>query len=142
VLLERKVLAMDDFEVLTSFLDARFICGDSPLFLGFVRDFHEKGVRRKTKAFGRCLESMLEIRVDTYGDASFLLEPHLKEGIGDLRDYHHTLWIAKAFYGLKTPRDLEYQGKFSHSEYQLLMKHLNFLWLVRNHLIDHHSIRV
>ncbi len=127
-------LAMDDFEVFTSFLDARFICGDSQLFLSFARDFHEKCVMRKAKAFGRWLASMLEIRVGTYGDASFLLEPHLKEGIGGLRDYHHILWTAKAFYGLKTPRDLEYQGRLSHSEYQLLMKHLSFLWLVRNHL--------
>lgn len=127
-------LAMDDFEVFTSFLDARFICGDSQLFLSFVRDFHDRCVKRKARGFGRWLESMLEIRAETYGDASFLLEPHLKEGIGALRDYHHILWLGKALYGLKTPRDLEYHGQLSHSEYQLLMKHLNFLWLVRNHL--------
>ncbi|MBW2096877.1 MAG: [protein-PII] uridylyltransferase [Deltaproteobacteria bacterium] len=129
-------LAMDDFEVFTSFLDARFICGDSLLFLAFMRDFHDRCVKKKARAFGQWLKSMLEIRVETYGDASFLLEPHLKEGIGGLRDYHHILWLSKVFYGLKTPRDLEYQGKLSHSEYQLLMQHLNFLWLVRNHL--HH----
>jgi len=127
-------LAMDDFEVFTSFLDARFICGDSPLFLAFMRDFHDKCVRKKARSFRRWLKSMLEIRVENFGDASFLLEPHLKEGIGGLRDYHHILWLGKAFYGLKTPRDFEYQGKLSHGEYQLLMKHLNFLWLVRNHL--------
>lgn len=127
-------LAKDDFEVFTSFLDARFIGGDSQLFLSFARDFHDKCVRRKSRAFGRWLESMLEIRVGNYGDASFLLEPHLKEGIGALRDYHHILWLGKAFYGLKTPRDLEYQDKLSHSEYQMLTKHLAFLWLVRNHL--------
>jgi len=127
-------LAMDDFEALTSFMDARFICGDSPLYLAFTRDFYEKCVRKKAKAFSRWLSSIEKIRVETYGDASFLLEPHLKEGIGGLRDYHHMLWTAKAFYGLKTPRDLEYQGKLSHSEYQMLSTHLNFLWLVRNHL--------
>ena len=127
-------LAREDFEAFTSFLDARFICGDSQVFLAFVEDFHDKCVRKRAKTFGRWLQSMLEIRVNTYGDASFLLEPHLKEGIGGLRDYHHILWSAKTFYDLRIPRDLEYRGKLSHSEYQLLMKHLDFLWLVRNHL--------
>ncbi len=127
-------LAKDDFEVFTSFLDARFICGDSQLFLAFVEDFHDRCVKKRAKAFGRWLESMLQIRVDTYGDASFLLEPHLKEGIGALRDYHHILWSGKVLYDVTIPRDLEYRGKLSHGEYQLLMKHLDFLWLVRNHL--------
>ena len=127
-------LASSDFEAFTSFLDARFVCGDSQLFLAFVRDFHEKCARKRSRAFGRWLESMLEIRVENYGDASFLLEPHLKEGIGALRDYHHMLWLGKALWGLKTSRDLEYHGHLSHSEYQVLRKNLDFLWLVRNHL--------
>ena len=127
-------LAMSDFEVFTSFLDARFICGDSQLFLSFVRDFHDKCAKREARALGRWLESMAKIRVETYGDASFVLEPHLKEGIGALRDYHHMLWLGKVFYDVKTPRDLEYYGQLSHGEYQELLKHLNFLWVVRNYL--------
>lgn len=127
-------LSEHDFEALTSFMDARFLCGDSPLYLSLIRSLRDKCIKRKAKPFARWLGDVNKIRVDTYGDASFLLEPHLKEGIGGLRDYHHMLWAAKAFHGVRTPRDLEYQGILSHNEYRILRSHLNFIWLVRNHL--------
>ncbi len=127
-------LSMADFEVLTSIMDARFICGDSPLFLSLVEDLRVKCLRKKTKIFGRWLAERDRIRIETYGDASFLLEPQLKEGIGGLRDYHHLLWASKAFFGVRAPRDLEYLGKLSHDEYRLLNAELSFISLVRSHL--------
>jgi len=129
-------LSKNDFEVLTSMMDARFICGDSPLFLSLTEGLHKKVITKKTIAFGRWLEDMDKIRMDNFGDASYLLEPHLKEGIGGLRDYHHMLWLAKAFFHSGIPRDLEYMGKLSHNEYRELEDNLAFIRLVRNHL--HH----
>jgi [protein-PII] uridylyltransferase len=129
-------LSKEDFEVLTSVMDARFLCGDSPLFLSLMEDLKQKVIIRKAIRFSRWLEDRDKIRLDNFGDASHLLEPHLKEGIGGLRNYHHILWLAKAFLDFTVPRDLEYLGKFSHNEYQQLRDHLNFIWLVRNHL--HH----
>lgn len=127
-------LSKDDFEVLTSMMDARFLCGDSPLFLNLVAGIQKKVVSKRKSAFARWLEDRYQIRKDSNGDASVILEPDLKEGIGGLRDYHHILWIAKAFFQLMTPRDLEYTGKLSHNEYLGLRHHLGFIWLVRNHL--------
>jgi len=51
-----------------------------------------------------------------------------------LRDYHHLLWLAKAFFRVRTPKDLEYSGILSHKEYADLESHLRFIHLVRNHL--------
>jgi [protein-PII] uridylyltransferase len=127
-------LSMTDFEVLTSIMDARFICGDSPLFLSLMGDLRDKCIKKRAKPFGRWLADRNKIRIETYGDASFLLEPHLKEGIGGLRDYHQLLWASKAFFGVRAPRDLEYLGKLSHNEYRMLMANLRFISLVRNHL--------
>ena len=129
-------LSKDDFEVLTSMMDARFICGDSPLFLSLTESLHKKIIAKKMTAFGRWLDDMDKIRMDNFGDASYLLEPHLKEGIGGLRDYHHMLWLARTFFHSRIPRDLEYTGKLSHNEYRDLEENLAFIWLVRNHL--HH----
>jgi [protein-PII] uridylyltransferase len=129
-------LSRDDFEVLTSMMDARFICGDSPLFLSLTENLHKKVISKKTTALGQWLEDLDKIRMDNFGDASYLLEPHLKEGIGGLRDYHHMLWLAKAFFHSGIPRDLEYMGKLSHNEYRELEDNLAFIRLVRNHL--HH----
>ena len=127
-------LSKDDFEVLTSMMDARFLCGDSPLFLDLMANLQKKFVSKRKTVFGRWLEDLYQIRMDTNGDASSVLEPNLKEGIGGLRDYHHILWMAKAFFSLMAPRDLEYSGKLSHKEYMEMRNYLRFIWLVRNHL--------
>jgi len=127
-------LAAEDFEVLTSLMDARFICGDSPLFLSLVQLLREKTLSKKAPAFARWLAHRDEARMASFGDASYLLEPNIKEGIGGLRDYHHMLWLAKAFLHLRVPRDLEYHGILSHREYQDLETSVSFIELVRNHL--------
>jgi [protein-PII] uridylyltransferase len=129
-------LSKDDFEVLTSLMNARFLCGDSPLYLALMESLQKKVISKKAVSFARWLEDRDKIRMDHFGDASYLLEPHLKEGIGGLRDYHHILWLARAFFNLRAPRDLEYLGQLSYKEYEELRDHLKFIWLVRNHL--HH----
>jgi [protein-PII] uridylyltransferase len=127
-------LSKDDFEVLTSVMDARFVGGHSPVYLSLMYTLQKKIVSKKANAFGRWLEDQHKIRMHNFGDASHLLEPNLKEGIGALRDYHHIMWLARAFFNLRAPRDLEYMGKLSHSEYKTLRDHLEFIWVVRNHL--------
>jgi [protein-PII] uridylyltransferase len=127
-------LSRDDFEVLTSMMNARFLCGDSPLYLALMAGFQKRVISRKASSFARWLDDRDKIRMKVFGDASYLIEPQLKEGIGGLRDYHHMLWLARAFFGLRAPRDLEYQGKLSGSEYEELRDHLKLIWLVRNHL--------
>ncbi|MBN1832915.1 MAG: [protein-PII] uridylyltransferase [Deltaproteobacteria bacterium] len=127
-------LCKDDYQVLSSMLDARFICGDSPVILTLMDQLFQNLTTRKAASFAGWLEDQNRIRTDVFGDSSYLLEPNLKEGIGGLRDYHHILWLSKSLFGLKAPRDLEYTGILSHNEYQDLEDWLGFIWLVRNHL--------
>ena len=127
-------LSKDDYEVLTSMMDARFICGDSPLYLALMDSIYKKVVSKKAIALGKWLEDRDRIRMKIFGDASYLLEPNLKEGIGGLRDYHHILWLCRSLFHLRSPEDLEHMGKLSRDEYRDLKKHLQFIWLVRNHL--------
>ena len=63
-----------------------------------------------------------------------MLEPNLKEGQGGLRDYHTMRWIAVIRSGIKTFRDLEYNGYLSHAEFNELSRALSFIWHVRNQL--------
>ena len=127
-------LCKDDYQVLTSMLDERFICGDSPVYLTLTDKLLRYFTTRKTASFARWLEEQNRMRTDVFGDSSYLLEPNLKDGIGGLRDYHHILWLSKSLFGLRAPRDLEYTGKLSHNEFQDLKDQLGFIWLVRNHL--------
>ncbi len=127
-------LSKNDFVVLTSMMDARFVSGDSPLYLSLMESLYKKIAQKKAVEISRWLEDCHKIRMEIFGDASHLLEPNLKEGIGGLRDYHQVLWHAKALFELRTPRDLAYHGKLSHREYEDLKKNLEFIWIVRNRL--------
>jgi [protein-PII] uridylyltransferase len=127
-------LASENLEALTSMMDARFICGESPLYLALMESLGRRLLPKKGSSLSRWLEEQNQMRMAVFGDASSLLEPNLKEGIGGLRDYHHLLWLAKAFFRLRMPKDLEYSGILSHKEYEDLESHLKFIHLVRNHL--------
>jgi [protein-PII] uridylyltransferase len=125
-------LARKDFEVLTAILDARFICGMSPLFMKLMDQIRAKFINLKPDTIIAWLVETNRERHRRFGDSSYLLEPNFKEGQGGLRDYHTMLWIAKIKSGIKQRRDLEYYGYFSHDDYTRMSDALAFIWNVRN----------
>jgi [protein-PII] uridylyltransferase len=130
-------MAKGDYEVLTSIIDARFICGISSVFIKLRDLVHRKIVKRNSKKIMNwLLERNIERHKD-FGDSTFLLQPNLKEGRGGLRDYHTLRWFAGIKYGLQQTRDLEFQGVMSHLEYTELMAALSFIWNARNKLHLH-----
>jgi [protein-PII] uridylyltransferase len=133
---ESCTLAGKDFEVLIPMLDARFVCGWSLIYSGLMNELREKILIKKSPAIIHWLVEKSEMRHSLYGDSAYLLEPHLKEGQGGLRDYHTMLWIARIEFNIKQPRDLEYLGLVSHEEFQSLSRSLGFIWNVRNRI--HH----
>ena len=129
-------LAVDDIEVLTSLLDARFICGMSPLYSSLMEHLRKRFKKRNSTKVIKKLVDISQSRHECFGDSSYLLEPNLKEGQGGLRDYHTILWIARLQSNLKQFRDLEYYGFLSHDEFQAMRQALEFIGNVRNYL--HH----
>jgi len=128
-------LAKADFEVLTSLLDARFVGGDSPLFLKVLARIREVVVKKRER-FARWLDETDNIRLESIGDGSHLLEPDLKRGIGGLRDVHHMAWLSRARFGLESLKDLETTGRLSHPEALDLERSASLVRRVRNHLHD------
>jgi len=125
-------LIKEDHMEFTSALDARFVCGQSSIYFEFMDEIRKKLiVKSKEKIINRLIKQGEE-RHRRYGDSSYLLEPHLKEGRGGLRDYHAMLWIAKLDYLITSAKDLEVYGYIPHTGYDLLIKILHFLWKVRN----------
>ncbi len=127
-------LAAEDPEVLTSLMDARYICGMSPLCSQLSDRIRRKILSRGAKKAVTELIKSSRARHHVCGDASYLLEPDLKEGQGGLRDYHSLLWLARIKSGIESPRDLEYQGVLSHDEFTSLNDALSFIWNVRSRL--------
>jgi len=129
-------LAGKDYEVLTSLLDARFICGASLLYTELLETFRKKVLLRHSGKIIDWLVARNVERHEHFGDSSYLLEPNLKEGQGGLRDYHTMLWIGKIRHEFKQRRDFEYTGQMSHNEYRRFAESLSFIWKVRSRL--HH----
>ena len=129
-------LAKKDISVLTSLLDARFICGMSNVYFNLIDQLRHKVLNGKSNKLISWLLEANEKRHEYFGDSSYRLEPNLKEGVGGLRDYHTMLWIARIKSNIKVNRDLEYEGFLSHEEYARLKEALSFIFLVRSRLHD------
>jgi [protein-PII] uridylyltransferase len=126
----------EDYEILTAMLDARFICGMSPLFSRLRERLRRKIVSTNKARVIRWLVETNQARHYRFGDSAHLLKPNLKEGQGGLRDYHTMLWIGRIEADIHGRRDLEYVGYLSQAEFETLDVALEFIWRVRNHL--HH----
>jgi [protein-PII] uridylyltransferase len=133
---ECSTLASRDFEVLTSLIDARFVCGMSFLYSDLMEQLNGKLLRRHGRVYLDWLSERNRDRHARFGDSTYRLEPNLKEGQGGLRDYHAMLWIARAVYHISEPRDLEFLGHLSHEEFESLCEAVSFITTVRNRL--HH----
>ncbi len=124
-------LAVENYDVLTSLLDARFLQGNLDLYQKFGEEFRRKTLSRIGEDFVKSkLEGMLK-RLEKHGGTVYVLEPNLKEGMGGLRDIHMTLWVAKVLYGVDRIEDLEELDLVDRRDLRLLKKSLNFLLKVR-----------
>jgi [protein-PII] uridylyltransferase len=129
-------LAGTDLDTFTAMLDARLICGMSPLFSTFTNRFRQEVIQPGQDRWIETILSGYRERRARFGDSAYLLEPNIKEGSGSLRDYHTIRWIAMILSNIRDIRDLEYYGYVSSQEYARLSDALSWLWVVRNHLHD------
>src|SRR5262249_17964995 len=66
------------------------------------------------------------------GDSVYLLQPHLKDGPGGLRDLHTALWMAKVKFKVHGLRDLVPLGVTPERDMDALQRALALLWRPRN----------
>ncbi len=127
-------MAWQRFDILTTLLDARFICGGSHIYSLLMEKFRKKLSKKyQRKSLNQIIEHGKKRHL-AFGDSTYLLEPNLKSGHGGLRDYHTLLWYAHITANTRTRKDLEYYGFLSHDEYQTLENTLDFIWNIRNRL--------
>ena len=132
-------LAFERFDVLTTILDARFICGASLIYTAFMEQFRADLSGKHFNSILHYLYEHGEKRHFDFGDSTYRIAPDLKSGFGGLRDYHTLLWYAKIKSNIKTRRDLEYHLFLSRFEYFTLEESLTEIWKIRNFL--HHIIK-
>ncbi|MCX7823404.1 MAG: [protein-PII] uridylyltransferase [Syntrophobacterales bacterium] len=124
------ILAKENFSVLTSHITSKLIAGDLLLYNDWQSRLRKLVGKKGKSFFLEELKRYIRSRFDRYGDSSYLLEPHIKEGIGGLRDVHIVRWICWAMTGSTDYESLP-DSILSRDEKLWLIEAENFLWQVR-----------
>jgi [protein-PII] uridylyltransferase len=127
-------LAQSDSTILTSILEARYICGEESLFDTLSQRFRKEIAAKGAKAFVASKLTERDERHFKAGESRYLVEPDVKNGKGGLRDLHTLFWIAKFLSGANSTKELAEKGVFTREELALFEKSEDFLWAVRCHL--------
>ncbi len=119
-------------DVLVSLLDARFICGMSRLFITVGETLRSRIVKARRSSILKELSDRNKVRHHRFGDASYLVEPNLKEGQGGIGDYDALLSVARVKDDALTPADLKLCGIVSEKEWSDLVTAHRFVLRVRS----------
>jgi len=126
--------AASDIRAKTSLIESRFIAGNPDIYGLFLKESRGKILNRDSEAYLRTKLSDVNERCKKYGGSLYMKEPHIKEGVGGLRDIHTAFWIARVKYGVGSFSELKEKRVISEREERILHHSLEFLWKVRNHL--------
>jgi len=128
---ECRMLVKNDLTIQTALIDSRYLWGDGVLFNQYWGEVVKKTVRQDPEKTLFNLRASTKKRHEHYGRSIFLLEPHVKEGKGGIRDYHAIRWALWVFDGiLDIPQWVEKEIISSSSALDL-QEALDFLWKVR-----------
>lgn len=128
--------AKSDIKTRTSLLEHRYIAGDKGLYRYFMDNVHPEIAYRGAKGFIAEKMREAEMRHRGTGNSVFMLEPHIKEGRGGLRDIHTIVWLAGVKLRLRHFDELA--GILAPDSFRKLKKAYDFLLKVRFclHLIN------
>jgi [protein-PII] uridylyltransferase len=118
-----------DVKTRTSLLEARFVAGDSGLFEMFKQEVYPEVAQKKQKEFVRDKLREMDKRHLDAGDSVYLLEPHIKEGEGGLRDIHTAYWLSKVV--LRAGGVEDFEGLLGSGEYKRFLSAYDFLLRTR-----------
>ena len=126
--------ARKDIRTKTSLLEARPIAGSEELFNIFdhaYRNFYQK--EDPQKYLQARLGDQAERR-ERFQNTIFLQEPHIKSGVGGLRDYQNALWMARIKLDINRMGDLCEHNYLNGREHKEFLRAYDFLTRVRNEL--------
>jgi [protein-PII] uridylyltransferase len=113
-----------DITVQTSLLEARQLAGNRQLFREFS---HAMRAALEPRAFFIAKQLEQQQRHGRYHDATYNLEPNLKESPGGLRDLQNILWVSRAAGLGKSWSGLARGGFITRQEARLAQRHQTIL---------------
>ncbi|MFH5926128.1 [protein-PII] uridylyltransferase [Roseomonas xinghualingensis] len=131
--------AKADTTVQTALLDARFLEGDRGVYARFDEAYSAARAEWGVGQFLHAKQIERGLRHARYGDSPYLVEPHIKEGRGGLRDLQTMYWLARYAFGVEkmwqlVGPDSPGGGLLTAQEARAFRRAWSFLWSVRFHL--------
>lgn len=90
-------LSRQDMDIKTSFIESRFLCGDQSCFDYFQTSVWNDLLSGSYETYIQSRLNSIRSRHEQFGNSERVLEPHLKEGEGGLRDIHACYWTARVW---------------------------------------------
>jgi [protein-PII] uridylyltransferase len=125
-----KTEAIKDLTVITNLMEGFYLAGKETLFTQMIDVISVKNMWSKKDFFKAKLKER-DARYQRFNDASYKLEPNLKESPGGLRDIHHILWVLKRAFNVNELHEIQNIGFIQPDECEALIEGRNFLWLIR-----------
>ena len=121
----------NDFSILTNYLEARFVAGDAEFFDDWKRSFVKLFGNPNRRRFLQNLIGYRQTRLQQYGESPYLLEPHVKDGVGGLRDLHTIRWAGIVYLHDPSLEPMLKNEWLTETEKLWLEQSYDFLWRVR-----------
>ncbi|NTU60628.1 MAG: hypothetical protein HGA98_06180, partial [Deltaproteobacteria bacterium] len=131
-------LAREDLTAATALLDSRLLLGET----GLLADARSRcGIRpggsRETRRWVSRIIDEVSGRREKFGEISHLLEPHVKEGKGGLRDFQASRWLLECAGGAPDSVPALPRGAEAAEAYEFLFRVRNALHAVAARKTDH-----
>ncbi|WP_297888175.1 [protein-PII] uridylyltransferase [Sulfurihydrogenibium sp.] len=126
-------LSKEDLTVATALLQGRFLYGNEDIFNTLTEKF-KKLIKSRRKAYIEATLKSRKIRYQNTGSSIYMMEPHVKEGEGGLRDFHEVYWIAKVLDNVNDYRYFVEKEIILEEEYLELINAYDFLLKIRNQM--------
>jgi [protein-PII] uridylyltransferase len=128
------VEARKDIQTKTALLEARHVAGSAALSETFTQTYRNFYTSEDPKAYISARLDDQAARRAKFADTVFNQEPDVKNGVGGLRDFQNTVWMARVKLGIETLADLAAQSYLKPADIEAAQQAHDFLLRVRNEL--------
>jgi [protein-PII] uridylyltransferase len=125
---------LSDTTVRTALLDHRYLAGDRDVFAEFSAFIQKEVLFVNPNKFIKEKIAEARERHARFGDSTNVVEPHVKEGEGGLRDLHTALWVSKVKFRVDDLYGLFQKGLIPKADVEVLERAWDFLLRVRHEL--------
>ncbi len=123
-----------DFKSRTAMMEARFLCGDPQHFDEFQKMFQSQCLSKDVSSYVAKKVEEIKLRHEKFKNTVYLQEPHIKEGVGGLRDLISILWLYRSITGVQSFEKMAEENILSKKDVKIIQRAFNFLHHVRNEL--------